>query len=138
MRFYLDSNVWIDYLDVRRGDHEKAVKLFEEVRKRNHVIVFSRVHHKEMRNAGYFEGFEKLKNELFKSGFCWGVSYSEGDYQVAQRHDELLRVGYSDILHVIIAKSKKALPVSSDAHWKTAGEALGVRVYDYEDLGITL
>ena len=132
-KFYLDSDVWIAYFDEKDERHELAVKLFGEVIKNNDVILISKVHHIEMLNTGFHKQFEKLKNKLFKIRVCIGVKTEEIDKQIAYRHNEKLRVGFGDCLHLQIAKRNKAIAVSFDKHWQEIGNAINKRVYFPEE-----
>ena len=138
MKFYLDSCIWIDYLDFKRENHNKAVELFNKIISRKDLIIVSKVHFREMHATGYFEKFNKIKNKLFEEGVLKGVKYSEQDYQTALRYNEYLNKGFSDCLHLIMAKNNKAKAISSDKHWQEIGQLINLRIFNYQTINSML
>ena len=132
-KFYFDSDVWIAYFDKKDERHELAVKLFEEIIRSKSIILISTRHHTEMINTGFHEKFEMLKNKLFENKLCFGIKPTEIDKQIAYRHNEILRKGYGDCLHLEIAKRNKAIAVSFDKHWQEIGNVINKRVYFPEE-----
>ncbi|MFW5902378.1 MAG: hypothetical protein ACOCTT_00645 [archaeon] len=75
-----------------------------------------------------------MENELYEEGLCIGIKILEKDRQIAFKHNEYLNKGFSDCLHLQMAKKSNAKAVSMDSHWKELGVTMGVRVCNYDDL----
>ncbi|MFH0987067.1 MAG: hypothetical protein V1911_03400 [Candidatus Micrarchaeota archaeon] len=112
----------------------EAKALFEKLEREKESIVVSYVHIKEMRNQGFYEEYERAKNEMYKTGLCFGVAYGEEDRQIALKQNEFLEFGFDDCLHLQIAKKTKAKPVSYDKHWFAIAEKINLRVYRPKEL----
>ena len=70
MKLYLDTNIWIDYLDKKRIMHKQAFNLFEKITEKKHLVLISKIHMHELGKYGLFKEFNEIKNNLYKKGFC--------------------------------------------------------------------
>ncbi|MFH0986883.1 MAG: PIN domain-containing protein [Candidatus Micrarchaeota archaeon] len=131
MKLYLDTCVWIDFLDEEREGHRKAVKLFGLVQKENSEVLISKIHDYEMAKAGYRRLFKKIKEEMKQGGFCKETGINEEDKDSAIKLDSSLKCGVADCLHVLTAARGGAILVSSDFHWQEIADALGKQCFNY-------
>ena len=132
MKIYLDTNIWFDYLNEKRKNHRNAVKLFEKIKKEKHLIFVSELHIYETKVHNYYDSFEKFKNKLWKQGLCRGIKVSLDDKNQAKKLNDSMQYGKADCLHVLVAKRKGAILVSSDSHLKEIASSLGMRNFDYK------
>lgn len=135
VKYYLDTCIWIAYFMKEEKAHEEAKKLFEKIiNNKNDTILVSGRHTKEMAAKNMLNEFEKMKDELFDRQKCYGTKINEIDKQIAFKHNEYLRIGLGDILHLIIAYRENAMPVSFDKHWEEIGRRLNIRTYKPQEL----
>ena len=132
MKLYLDTNIWIDYLDKTRKNHSNAVKLFNKIKKEKHLVFVSELHIYETKVHKYYDEFEKAKNKLWKQGLCIGIKVSYDDKNKAKKLNDTMNYGKADCLHCLVAKRKGAILVSSDSHWEEIASSLGMRNFDYK------
>lgn len=133
-KYYLDSCVWISALSEKDENHSISLELLEKITREKTVITVTSRRIKEMKNKGWYAQYERLKNDLYRKGNCFGASETEEDKQIALRHNEYLKLGFDDCLHMQMAKKLKATPVSFDRHWQEIGAVIGTRVYKPDEL----
>ena len=134
MKYYFDSDVWIAFMNEKDERHGLVVQLFEKIIKERSVILISQVHFKEMFYTDYLKQFKKIRNKLWKDKICRQVPITECNRQVALKHHEYLKLGFSDCLHLIMAKENKAKACSFDKHWQQISQKLGMRIYEAEEI----
>ena len=132
MKLYLDTNIWIDYLDEKRENHGKALRLFDKIQKEGHIIIVSELHIYETKVNGYYDPFEKTKNELWKKSLCKGIKVEADDKEEAKELDAVFNRGKADFLHMLTAKRQNCVAISSDQDWEDIAKVLGMSNFTYE------
>lgn len=130
--FYLDTSVWIAYLDKSHQSNSVASKLFEKLV--DCAVLISKNIDEEIYGLGYYENYRRIVDKLYKEKCCFGVRQEEIDVVIATRYNEKTRVGYKDCLHIAIGRRKKAILVSFDKDWEVVANNFGFRVYKPEEL----
>jgi len=134
MKFYLDTNIWIDYLNKKRTNHSNAIKLFNKIKRKNHLILITELHIYETKITGYYNSFEKIKNELWKQGLCKGIKIKKENRIKAINLNNKKDLGVADYLHLLTALKEKAIPISNDKHWKKISKIINYNSYSYKEI----
>lgn len=121
LRYYIDTNVWMDLVGERFGYSneplgEFALKLLYQIRRSNSKIVVSDVLIKELEGNfsldeinGLFKAFEDFVEKVFST-----VEQQTEAIKLSKERD----IPISDVLHAIIARDFNLLLISRDNHFK--------------------
>ena len=52
-RYYLNTCIWLDFFEERDEKGERARKLIKNIVRKEGIILYSNLHMKELKNAGY-------------------------------------------------------------------------------------
>ena len=124
-RFYLDTSIWIDLYEDRKGYLDEplddfAFELILFIRKNNHKIVLTNFLMSELQRRitleeinGMLKPFEKLIETMI---------VSEEQLQEAKIICKKKQVPFGDAVHAIIARDYDLILVSRDKHFKLLEE----------------
>jgi predicted nucleic acid-binding protein len=120
-RFYLDTSIWLDFLEKRdepslpKGTW--ARKLIEKIIKNKDKILLSDVNILELGVIGYSEfEIEELLDEL--KAVIVHVESSESEIRKARDLSSKRNIPKRDALHALIARDNSALLIALDNHFK--------------------
>ncbi|MFC1741618.1 type II toxin-antitoxin system VapC family toxin [Nanoarchaeota archaeon] len=122
-RYYLDSCIWVDHLEDRKGSGGRllgsyATRLFMKIIADKDVLVYSHRTVDELRKRFGEESVNDLI--LITSKMCcveW-VGFSKEQYLEAKKLAESKRVPVNDALHAILARDSGSVLVSQDKHFQ--------------------
>lgn len=120
-RYYLDTCIWIDFFEDRKGSKgepfgEFASRLLTKIQEENSKIIISE-HLLNEFNGGFslssiLHILDSLQIEMER------VSYNVSQDAEAQRAAKSQNVPFEDALHTILARDSGAVLVTRDKHFK--------------------
>lgn len=134
MKYYIDTNIWLDFLEDRKGFKNEplgiyAWKLFLKIKESNGKILISDFLSIEMikhvKISKYNFLMEFLKKAIIK------IETSKNSFEKSVILSDEINIPSGDALHVILAIENNAILVSRDKHFKKIKE---IDVYRPEEL----
>lgn len=121
MRFYLDTAIWIDFYEDRKGFSNEPLgeyvwKLLAFIISEEHMIILSDINMLELEKYysleeinGMFRPFEKAIIKAF---------HTKEDVAYAIRISKERRVPKGDVLHALISRNSSAILIARDNHFR--------------------
>lgn len=129
-RFYLDTNIWMDYFDDRSDGlkplGEFAFQFLKECEKRNHPVLYSEFVVFELKKHYSLERVNEMFSSFAEFIELVGISkeqYSEAKKLALERKDS----HKADILHAILARDNNAVLISRDKHFDCLNDIVEVQ-----------
>ncbi len=120
-KFYLDTSIWIDYLedrkDILKPLGEFAFQFLKKCRKEKARIIVSDIVIKELKRQVSEEKIQNMLSDF--SDLIIKLKHSEKQFNEADKLWEKNNKEFpsADILHSIIARDENAILVSRDRHF---------------------
>lgn len=126
VKYYVDTCIWIDYLDDRIGEDGQPLGLFaelflEKVKSEKGTILLSDVFFRELENRKGEEAssivFMIQAFYLTETVYFLSEEKMSAKRIAVERSDDKMKISTNDVLHALIAKRYGAILVSRDAHF---------------------
>ncbi|MFA6888400.1 MAG: hypothetical protein WC254_02790 [Candidatus Woesearchaeota archaeon] len=119
MNYYFDTCIWRDYYENRNDNFrplgEWALALINKIQKEKNKILYSSIVVRKLK------GKYDLKeiNQIFSvaNTFLIQVEYNYSQIQEAKITGSVRNTGFSDALHVILARDNNAIMITRDEHF---------------------
>jgi predicted nucleic acid-binding protein len=125
---FLDTNIIIDFLDINRENHLRAVELLKLLNERNSEIYIS----EDMLSTVYYLIKDKSKVLLFLREIMklWNVVTFEKDVINSAIEESLSKnVDFEDALQCFCAKKHRCIIIANDKKFVNCG----IEIMDYDD-----
>ena len=116
-RYYLDTQIWIDYYTQRGPDGiygDQALKLILKIIIDDSKVIFSNLHEKEMKNIGLSQTDINSLLLIIKPDHVKRVSVTKLHIKEAHKLSKLRNVPLGDAIHAVLARDFEAQLVSRD------------------------
>jgi hypothetical protein len=121
MKFYLDTSIWIDFYEDRKGYNDEPIgeyawKLLSMIMSESHQIVLSNINLFELQK--YFSAedingmFRQFENIIIK------VFHTKEQFILAGKISAERNVPRGDVLHALISKDNSAIFIARDHHFR--------------------
>lgn len=115
-RFYLDTSIWLDFLEDRGNNGSVAYKLLKFIINRNHKIIFSEAIKDELLEYGLsIEDIRSFLSVFKRNIICLYVNKKQ--FRKAKDLSSKRNVPVFDALHTIIARDNSAVMITRDRHF---------------------
>ncbi len=130
-RFYLDTCIWRDYFENRedrlRPIGEWAFALIRQIIENEDLIIYSEIVNEELMQDYPAEKIHSLL-EIVPHKLLIEVNASSEEVEKSISISRALKIPRNDVLHALIAKNKKAILVTRDAHFSLLQEMVTVKL----------
>ncbi|MDD9953463.1 MAG: PIN domain-containing protein [Candidatus Woesearchaeota archaeon] len=128
MKYYLDTCVWMDYLEEREGGDKRfgsdAEKLLAQICSRDDIIIISRIVIAELQKYHKKEIQEIM--EFFESTLKY-VDIEEHQLEFATHFASRRNVQVADACHALLARKNDAILVTQDKHFEKLKDIVEVK-----------
>ena len=117
-RFYLDTSIWLDFLE-KRGKHgESALKLIEKIILDGDIILYSFNVIHELKNLGYSaEEISELMS-IAKPDNIKNVNINKLQLDEAKKLALERNIPRRDAFHAVIVRDNEAILITRDYHFQ--------------------
>ena len=121
VKYYLDTCIWIDLLEDRKGPKDEhfgefAFRLLSLIKLQGHKVIISDHLIQEIKSRFWMESIQIVFGRL--GGSIERVSHNIDQASEARQVRKNVRVPYGDVLHAILARDCSAILVTRDKHFK--------------------
>ena len=116
-RFYLDTSIWLDFLEKRGENGERAIKLIQEIINNDCVVFYSVMVLQELKNLEYSDIEIRDIFSIFKSGNIRIAHIDKRQLEEAERISKERDIPRRDVFHAILSRDNEAIMVTRDRHF---------------------
>jgi predicted nucleic acid-binding protein len=115
-RFYLDTSIWLDFLEDRGNNGDAAYKLLKFIINRNYKIIFSEAIKDELLEYGLsMDNIRSFLSVFKRNVICLYVNKKQ--FRKAKDISNKRNIPVFDALHAIIARDNSAVMITRDRHF---------------------
>ncbi|MFA5796955.1 MAG: type II toxin-antitoxin system VapC family toxin [Candidatus Woesearchaeota archaeon] len=120
MKFYIDTNIWVDWFEDRKGFHgeplgEYAERLFAMIREQHDTIIVTNLIIYELESQFSMEEINGMMR-TFKE-YIQYVSITEETKNTAKIIAQKRNIPQGDVIHALTAKEYDARLITRDIHY---------------------
>ena len=120
MKFYLDTSIWLDFLENRNEPNfpkgDLAKELISKIINENGKIILSKAVKNELITLGYSKYNLEILFNLFRNNII-EIHTNKKQYGKAKDLKNKRKVPFFDALHAVLARDNKAIMVTRDKHF---------------------
>jgi len=120
MRFYIDTNIWVDWFEDRKGFHEEllgeyAEKLFTIIREQRHIIIVTNLILFELESDFSMDEINGMMRSFKEQ--IQHVQIGKDINNRAKVISNERNIPKGDVIHALVAKEQNALLITRDMHY---------------------
>ena len=117
-KFYFDTSIWLDYYEKRGKNGESALKLINKIIEKNHIILYSNLIIKELKNLGYFLSEISEILSIAKPNNLRLIHITKEQTKEMRKLALQRTVPKRDAFHAILARDNEAHLITRDYHFQ--------------------
>ncbi|MFA5797801.1 MAG: PIN domain-containing protein [Candidatus Woesearchaeota archaeon] len=124
MRYYIDTCVWIDFIEGRTN-----IDLFTECILEDHTVILSYPLQKELGKYVHSEQLTMILALLSAKELIERVDVFEHDKKEALHLSAQRNIPFADALHAVLARNNDALLITRDKHFLKLRDICAIRLF---------